>query len=165
MTDLEKRGRLLVELHVMLAVVPRVPVTLQRRLQLAHMHKVLEPFLLRRKKGGIKQGWSLPVRAASEWAGIYSIKVVSDGLEFTQNQSGIRWVGMYSKSKWYQMGWNLLNQKVVSDGLEFTQNQSGIRWVGMYSKSKWYQMGWNLLRRQSISGLEFIQSKVLSERV
>ena len=54
-TDLEKRGRLLVELHVMLAVVPRVPVALQRRLQLTHMHKVLEPFLLRRKKGGIKR--------------------------------------------------------------------------------------------------------------
>ena len=111
-TDLEKRGWLLVELHVMFAVVPRVPVALQRRLQLTHMHKVLEPFLLRRKNGGIKQGWSLPVRVASEWAGIYSIKVVSDGLEFTQNQSGIRWVGIYSKSKWYQMGWNLLTVSV-----------------------------------------------------
>ena len=69
---------------------------------------------------------------------VLKIKVVSDGLEFTQSKSGIRWVGIYSESKWYQMGWNVFKIKVVSDGLEFTQ---------------------------SISGLEFIQSKVLSERV
>ena len=99
-TDLEKRGWLLVELHVMFAVVPRVPVTLQRRLQLTHMHKVLEPFLLRRKKGGIKQGWSLPVRVASEWAGIYSIKVVSDGLEFTHSVSGLEFIQSKVLSEW-----------------------------------------------------------------
>jgi len=127
-TDLEKRGRLLVELHVVLAVVPRVPVTLQRRLQLAHMHKVLEPFLLRRKKGGIKQGWSLPVRAASEWAGIFSIKAVSDGLEFTQNQSGIRWVGIYSEYQWVRI---YSIKSVIREGLRFTE--SVIRRAGIYS--------------------------------
>ena len=116
-TDLEKRGWLLVELHVMFAVVPRVPVALQRRLQFTHMHKVLEPFLLRRKKrwnqarleltsqSGIRVGWNL------------------------LNQSGIRWVGIYSQCQWVRI---YSIKSIIRMGLRFTK--SVIREVGIYSK-------------------------------
>ena len=89
---------------------------------------------------------------------LLKIKVVSDGLECTQNQSGIRWVGIYSIKKWYQMGWNLLRIKVVSDGLECIQNQSGIRWVGIYSEYQWVRI--HSIKSVIREGLRFTESVI-----
>ena len=85
-TDLERGRRLLVELHVVLAVLPGVPVTLQRWLQLAHMHEVLVPLLSGRGKGGIRAtGVYLKYH---QWGlNLLSQAMASHRLELTQGQS------------------------------------------------------------------------------